>query len=146
MKVYLAGDLMIDSSRCFLEKICSNLEEQGFEVFLPHRDAGLLREEDFQDVSSRRETFKPIFDREIAELKSCDYAVFLLDGLCFGTTFEMGCVYTLKEELGLHIVIIGLYTDIRGVTSLDFIRTCSCDFLVASIEDLLGLFQSISQS
>ena len=137
---------MVDSSRIFLETICSNFEEQGFEVFLPHRDAGLLKEKDIQDVNSRRETFKPIFDLEIAELKSSDYAVFLLDGQCFGTTFEMGCAYTLKQALGLHILIIGLYTDIRGVTSLDFMRICGCDFLVTSGEDLLGLIQSISST
>jgi hypothetical protein len=144
MKIYLAGNLMVDSSRIFLEKICSNIEEHGFKVFLPHRDAGLLREEDIQDITSRRELFKPIFDLELAELKSSDYAVFVLDGQCFGTTFEMGCAYTLKQELGLDIVIIGLYTDIRGVTSLDFIRICCCDFLVTSEKELLGLIQNIN--
>lgn len=137
---------MVDSSRIFLEKICSNFEKQGFKVFLPHRDAGLLREEDFTDVSSRREKFKPIFDLEIAELKSCDYAVFVLDGQCFGTTFEMGCAYALKQELGLDIVIIGLYTDIRGITSLDFIRICACDFLLTSEDELQGLIQNISSA
>ena len=146
MNVYLAGDLMVDSSRIFLEKICKTLEEQGFKVFLPHRDAGLLREKDIQNIESRKEAFEPVFDLEITKLKGCDYAVFLLDGQCFGTTFEMGCAYTLKRECGLPLVIIGLYTDIRGATSLDFIRTCGCDFLVTSSEDLLGLIQNISST
>jgi nucleoside 2-deoxyribosyltransferase len=145
MKIYLAGDLMVDSSRIYLEKTCDKLEQAGFEVFLPHRDAGLVREEDCQNINSRRELFRPIFDLEINKLKDSDCAVFLLDGQCFGTTFEMGYIYALKNELGLNTTIIGLYTDIRGLTSLDFIRISCCDFLITSHEKLLDLIRDFSK-
>lgn len=145
MKVYLAGDLMIESSRHLLEEICSELEKRGFKVFLPHRDAGLMREQDVQDVGSRKKAFEPIFTRDIDEIKQCEYAIFLLDGLCFGTTLELGWTYTLKRELNFKIVIIGLYTDIRGLVSLDFMRTCSCDFIVTSVKELLELITNLSK-
>ena len=41
-KVYIAGPLFDDHERRYLEEIAEILESYSYDVFLPHRPAGLL--------------------------------------------------------------------------------------------------------
>ena len=43
--VYIAGPLFDDHERQYLEEIALVLENNEFETFLPHRDAGLVEGE-----------------------------------------------------------------------------------------------------
>jgi len=140
-RVYVAGDLITEAVRQQMQEITAELERQGFEVFLPGRDAGLLREENLHGVETRKELFKPIFERDIVEIEKADYYICILDGLCFGTSLELGYAYAVKKLLKPSLKIVGIYTDLRGTDSLDLMRTYACDMIYTSMRDLPRLIQ-----
>ena len=94
-KVYIAGPLFDDHERSYLEKIANILEKNGFETFLPHRDAGLVEGEFTFEKKSM------IFDTDMDFLKSADMVVALLTGrdVDSGTSAEIGYAYALNKKL-----------------------------------------------
>lgn len=94
-KVYIAGPLFDDHERSYLEKIANILERNGFETFLPHRDAGLVEGEFTFEKKSM------IFDTDMDFLKSADMVVALLTGrdVDSGTSAEIGYAYALNKKL-----------------------------------------------
>ena len=93
--VYIAGPLFDDHERKYLEEIALVLENNEFETFLPHRDAGLV-EGEFTD--KLREY---IFRTDIEALEKADMVVTLLTGrdIDSGTAAEIGYAYAHKKEL-----------------------------------------------
>ena len=57
-KVYVAGPLFNTHERMYLEQITAALEAEGFETFLPHRDAGILG--DLSDIRERERLFREV--------------------------------------------------------------------------------------
>ena len=72
--VYIAGPLFDDHERQYLEEIALVLENNKFETFLPHRDAGLV-EGEFTDKLR-----EDIFTTDIKALEKADIVVALLTG------------------------------------------------------------------
>jgi len=98
MKVYIAGKLCLDNEKQFLEKLAKLCEDLGFETFLPHRDAGLVRTMD--DVEK-------IFKADIEQgFKDINLVIADLNGLHVGagTAWELGYAYANKIPcLGIKI-------------------------------------------
>ena len=42
--VYIAGPLFDDHERSYLESIAKIFEDRGYKTFLPHRDAGVVKD------------------------------------------------------------------------------------------------------
>lgn len=151
MEVYIGGNVKSLAERKFLEEIDKTCRNIGIKTFLPHRDAiipgksgeerGLLTREEYLNPEIR----KLIFEQDIKPLEKCDVAIMVLDGLCWGTTMELGYVYALKRKLGRKVTIIGVFTDPRGFEMLDCMRAESCDFLVSSIEELVKILKRLKE-
>jgi len=93
--VYIAGPLFDDHERQYLEEIALVLENNKFETFLPHRDAGLV-EGEFTDKLR-----EDIFTTDIEALEKSDMVVALLTGrdIDSGTAAEIGYAYAHKKKL-----------------------------------------------
>ena len=68
-KVYIAGPLFDDHERRYLEEIAEILESYSYDVFLPHRDAGLITGEFTLEKRVK------VFDVDMEHLDSADIAV-----------------------------------------------------------------------
>ena len=94
-KVYVAGPLFDDHERDYLEKIADILESYSYDVFLPHRDAGLITGE------FNMEKRVKVFDVDLEHLESADLVVALLTGrdVDSGTAAEVGYSFKSGKEL-----------------------------------------------
>ncbi len=135
MKVYIAGPLCEEENRKFLENIDRICKEMGFETFLPHRDAGLYRnQEDIERISQR----------DVEELHQCDLLIGVLNGICVGagTAWEMGYAQAIGKK------VIGLKTDRKLTESISDISVIIAGSvkIVESIEELRKELEKIKAS
>ena len=64
--VYIAGPLFDDHERSYLESIAKIFEDRGHKTFLPHRDAGVVKDKYTQEAKDQ------IFTTDIEALdKAC---------------------------------------------------------------------------
>ena len=100
-KIYVAGPLFTEGQRWLLERVDAVCREQGFETYLPHRDAGLF------DRDSDSSFF---FQQDLRQLAEADAVVAVLNGddVDSGTAWEMGYFYAQKGG-----PIIGYVSDTR---------------------------------
>ncbi len=125
--VYIAGPLFDDHERSYLESISTILEEKGYETFLPHRDAGVVKGEYTKDIKDQ------IFITDIEALNKANIVVALLTGrdVDSGTAAEIGYAFA-KEK-----TIIGI--DANNVKFLNiFVRGLlgRGENILNSLEDL----------
>ena len=116
MQVYFAGPLFNQAEREFNERVCSTLEAEGYEIFLPQRDVGDIGElevMDQEDVSTE-DVLQEIFEVDRQGVLEADIVTATLDGRVpsEGTVIEAAIAY----EHG--IPVIGLKTD-RRVFAMD---------------------------
>ena len=97
--VYIAGPLFDDHERSYLESISKIFEERGYETFLPHRDAGVVKGGYTKDIKDQ------IFITDIEALNKASIVVALLTGrdVDSGTAAEIGYAFA-KEK-----TIIGIF-------------------------------------
>ena len=125
--VYIAGPLFDDHERSYLESISTIFEERGYETFLPHRDAGVVKGEYTTDIKDQ------IFITDIEALNKASIVVALLTGrdVDSGTAAEIGYAFA-KEK-----TIIGI--DANNVKFLNiFVRGLlgRGENILNSLEDL----------
>jgi len=133
MKIYIAGPLCSEENRKFLEEIDKICKEFNFDTFLPHRDAGLYENED--DI-------KRISERDLEEIKKCDFMIGVLNGICIGagTAWEMGYAQAIGKK------VIGLKTDRKIQESIGDISVIIAGQvnIVESIEELREELEKIN--
>ncbi len=107
-KIYVAGPLFNTHERMYLEQITAALEAEGFETFLPHRDAGILG--DLSDIRERERLFRG----DMQALETCDLIVALLTGADqdSGTCGELGYAYAKGKPC------FGISDDVRRMNNL----------------------------
>lgn len=145
MRIFLAGNVKSEAIRRYLEVLATELEACDFEVFLPHRDGilpgktgsakGLLTREDVNRMGHF------VFEGTLRCIAESDIVVALLDGLCWGTTVELGYSYAYKALVKPDLRIIGVYTD--PIESLDIMRLNACDVVVNNEESLMHFVQEL---
>jgi nucleoside 2-deoxyribosyltransferase len=145
MRIFLAGNVKSEAARRYLETLATNLEAHGFVVFLPHRDGslpgktgsekGLLTRDD----ANRMGRF--VFEGNLRYIAESDIVVAVLDGMCWGTTLELGYSYAYKTLVKPTLRIIGVYTD--PIEPLDIMRLHACDAVAHNEEDLMQLVQQV---
>lgn len=150
LTAYIAGDLTSEPYRWYLVEIEKIVAAAGFRTFLPHRDAtvhqrqqrerGLLNAADYQDDS----LLQLAFSEDMVALFESDVGIFLLDGLSFGTSQELGVAFALRR-LGRISAVFGIYTHVRGIRYLDVIRRFSCDIIVSDLTALRNTLESFVQ-
>jgi len=106
MKVFIAGPLFSQAEREYNLKVDEGLREQGFETFLPQRDAGKLDE---LLIKEGERAYRTIFERDLKGLDWADVVVAILDGtdVDSGTAFEVGYSFANGKP------VVGLKTDMR---------------------------------
>ena len=100
-KIYIAGPLFNTHEKRYLEKIAIELESNGFECFLPHRDQKGGSEEELKQLNMCTATKEKIFNNDIDALKTADLTVALLTGqdVDSGTAAEIGFSYANKKPI-----------------------------------------------
>jgi nucleoside 2-deoxyribosyltransferase len=93
--VYIAGPLFDDHERSYLESIAKIFEDRGYKTFLPHRDAGVIKDKYTQEVKDQ------IFTIDIEALDKATIVVALLTGrdVDSGTSAEIGYAFAKGKTL-----------------------------------------------
>ena len=91
-KIYIAGPLFNEHERVYLESIAENLEKEGFDCFLPHRDLTGVDESELKTTNMSQDTKNKIFIADLNALKESDLTVALITGwdIDSGTSAEIG--------------------------------------------------------
>ena len=98
-KIYIAGPLFNKHEQMYLEDIAKELEGNGYECFLPHRDQTGIDESELKGTDMSQETKDRIFKNDLDALDAADLTVALLTGqdIDSGTSAEIGHTYA-KEK------------------------------------------------
>ena len=99
-KIYIAGPLFNKHEQMYLEDIAKELEGNGYECFLPHRDQPPeVKESDLKGTDISQEIKDLIFKTDLDALDVADLTVALLTGqdIDSGTSAEIGHTYA-KEK------------------------------------------------
>jgi Nucleoside 2-deoxyribosyltransferase len=140
MRVYLAASMFTPYERAFLDDCAARLRAQGFEVFVPHEQKGLVG----VDV-----TAEAVFAADAGGVEWADAMLAVLDGASVddGTACEIGLFHGLKQRDPERQGVVGLLTDLRGerrgefATNL-FVRGCidaGGGAVVDSLDDALAI-------
>ena len=100
-KIYIAGPLFNAHERDYLGKIALELENNGYECFLPHRDQTGIPEDQVAQHTMTLETRDKIFNNDLNALEASDITVALLTGqdIDSGTSAEIGFTYANKKPV-----------------------------------------------
>ena len=98
-KIYIAGPLFNKHEQMYLEDIAKELEGNGYDCFLPHRDQTGIDESELKGTDMSQETKDRIFKNDLDALDAADLTVALLTGqdIDSGTAAEIGHTYA-KEK------------------------------------------------
>jgi nucleoside 2-deoxyribosyltransferase len=140
MRVYLAASMFTPYERAFLDDCAARLRAQGFDVFVPHEQKGLVG----VDV-----TAEAVFAADAGGVEWADAVLAVLDGPSVddGTACEIGLFHGLKQRDPERKGVVGLLTDLRGerrgefATNL-FVRGCidaGGGAVVDSLDDALAI-------
>ena len=91
-KIYFAAPLFDDMEFRRNAEECAKLEEAGYEVYLPQRDAGEAA------AGTPRDR---LFHDDVAHVRECDILVAYIDGRVpdEGTVFEIGMAFALGKPI-----------------------------------------------
>jgi len=95
-KIYIAGPLFNKHEQMYLEDIAKELEGNGYDCFLPHRDQPPeVKESDLKGTDMPQEIKDLIFKTDLDALDAADITVALLTGqdIDSGTSAEIGHTY-----------------------------------------------------
>ena len=100
-KIYIAGPLFNAHERDYLEKIALELENNGYECFLPHRDQTGIPDDQISQHTMTQKTRNKIFNNDLNALEASDITVALLTGqdIDSGTSAEIGFTYANKKPV-----------------------------------------------
>ena len=98
-KIYIAGPLFNKHEQMYLEDIAKELEGNGYDCFLPHRDQTGIDESELKGTDMSQETKDRIFKNDLDALDAADLTVALLTGqdIDSGNSAEIGHTYA-KEK------------------------------------------------
>ena len=93
--IYIAGPLFNIHETRFLEEIAKELESNGYQCFLPHRDQSGIDESELEKTEMSEATKDRIFNNDLDALKGSDITVALITGwdIDSGTAGEIGYTF-----------------------------------------------------
>ena len=100
-KIYIAGPLFNKHEQMYLEDIAKELEGNGYDCFLPHRDQTGIDESELKGTDMSQETKDRIFKNDLDALDAADLTVALLTGqdIDSGTSAEIGHTYAQEKPV-----------------------------------------------
>jgi nucleoside 2-deoxyribosyltransferase len=140
MRIYLAASIFTPYEREFLDDCAARLRTEGFEVYVPHEEKGLVG----VDV-----TAEAVFAADAGGVEWADAVLAVLDGPSVddGAACEIGLFHGLKQRDPQRKGVVGLLTDLRGERRGDFainlfVRGCieaGGGAVVDSLDDALAI-------
>ena len=140
MRIYLAASIFTPYERAFLDDCAARLRAEGFDVFVPHEEKGLVG----VDV-----TAEAVFAADAGGVEWADAVLAILDGPAVddGTACEIGLFHGLRQRDPERKGVVGLLTDLRGERRGDFainlfVRGCidaSGGGVVDSLDEALAI-------
>jgi len=140
MRIYLAASIFTPYERAFLDDCAARLRAEGFDVFVPHEEKGLVG----VDV-----TAEAVFAADAGGVEWADAVLAILDGPAVddGTACEIGLFHGLRQRDPERKGVVGLLTDLRGERRGDFainlfVRGCidaSGGAVVDSLDEALAI-------
>ena len=93
--IYIAGPLFNIHETRFLEDIAKELESNGYQCFLPHRDQSGIDKSELEKTEMSEATKDRIFNNDLDALKGSDITVALITGwdIDSGTAGEIGYTF-----------------------------------------------------
>ena len=100
-KIYIAGPLFNKHEQMYLEDIAKELEGNGYDCFLPHRDQTGIDESELKGTDMSQETKDRIFKNDLDALDAADLTVALLTGqdIDSGNSAEIGHTFAMKKPV-----------------------------------------------
>lgn len=145
MLIYFAAPLFCQAEREFNLRLTNQLENQGFNVFLPQRDGIELLKPPYNEMTSD-ELCQAIFELDRDKILDADIFFIVLDGQVpdEGACVELGIAFSQKHLLKKDKLLIGLHTDVRGTYSnmgskLNAMIVGALDFVVNDVNELLAM-------
>ncbi|MCJ7657550.1 MAG: nucleoside 2-deoxyribosyltransferase domain-containing protein [Anaerolineales bacterium] len=145
MLIYFGAPLFSQAEKVFNLLLTENLEDRGFQVFLPQRDSVESRKPPYNEMNSA-ELNRVIFTVDRDKLLEADIFLFVLDGRVpdEGACVELGIAYDQKHLLQRDKLLIGLHTDFRGAflgDKLNAMLQGSLDTIVNNEDDLIAALE-----
>lgn len=135
-KIYFAAPLFNEMELKRNEEYTKILEQWGYDVYLPQREAGLSAQILKDEKNDKLKINQKIFNTDLEGIKNCDILIFFLDGRVpdEGACVELGIAYALNKKC------IGYKTDDRNLdfTGDDnlFIEGCMNFKVLHNVEEL----------
>lgn len=147
MKIYFAAPLFSNAERRFNLELSKQIEQLGFDVFLPQRD-GVEKNKIPYSKMTQEERRKALFELDRDQIFNCDIFLFILDGRVpdEGAAVELGMAYTHNHLNDHKKMILGLHTDTRAAftgSKLNPMLSMALDRLFTSDESLIGFLASL---
>ena len=100
-RIYIAGPLFNIHETRFLEDIAKELESNGYQCFLPHRDQSGINESELEKTEMSEATKDRIFNNDLDALKGADITVALITGwdIDSGTAGEFGYTFACGKPI-----------------------------------------------
>jgi nucleoside 2-deoxyribosyltransferase len=139
--IYFAAPLFNKAELSFNTSLTTELEAEGFQVFLPQRDGVEADKHPYLEMT-REERRRTTFEMDRDKVIECDIFLFLLDGRVpdEGACVELGIAYTHRMLTGCDRFIVGLHTDCRAAfmgSRLNPMLGMAIDVMVESGKDLM---------
>lgn len=93
MRCYLAGPFFNDEQIERVQRIRDKLILEGFEVFSPMHDAGILKP-DSSDIDRQK-----VYEENVYSISKCDFVLVITDGKDVGTMWEAGYAVGLNKPV-----------------------------------------------
>ena len=148
MKLYFAGPLFNIAERTFNSTLAKQIEELGYNVFLPQRDGIENFSEKQKTTVEEKRRLMFCLDRD--KILETDVFLFILDGRVpdEGACLELGISYTNKYINNKNTRIIGLHTDSRAAFiqgKLNPMILMAFDVIFKNVEELLMYLRDNSE-
>ena len=136
-KIYIAGPLFNKHEQMYLEDIAKELEGNGYDCFLPHRDQTGIDESELKGTDMSQETKDRIFKNDLDALDAADLTVALLTGqdIDSGTSAEIGHTYAKEKPVIAINANEGRYRNLF-VEGMLTVTVNNIDQLIPEIEKL----------
>jgi len=146
MKLYFAGPLFNIAERTFNADLAKQIEELGYNVFLPQRD-GIENLSDSQLII-KDEKRRLMFDLDRDRILESDVFLFVLDGRVpdDGACVELGIAYADKYINNKKTQIVGIHTDSHATFlegRLNPMISMAFDKIFRNIEELIEYLKEI---
>lgn len=144
-KLYFAGPLFNIAERAFNTDLTKQIEELGYDVFLPQRD-GIENVSGGQMVE-KEEKRKLMFCLDRDEIIKSEVFLFVLDGRIpdEGACVELGIAYADKYQNNRNRKIIGIHTDSRAAFiegRLNPMISMAFDVIYRNVEELIDYLRA----